>query len=280
MTENPFRTAILLGGGVREALMAQSVVRAIPGAIVFATPEAIGSLLGLPGMGRAFVLDDSVRGWLSAFRRLRTGPIDRVVMTPPVSLRASALAYFSGVQRRLRLAGAAPPSLQPPAAVRQRLVERLSGFLEPGSCLTIIPGGGNWSSKRAHPSWAPERFAVVANQSGARRVLILAGAGDEGVVAETRAGIARPSRAVSLAELTIEEAAVIAEVSLAVIGHDGDALHVAAAGGGTVLGLLGRGDVAPKGARVTQIQVDDFDRLLAQMVVEQLVRQLQVTSYA
>ena len=40
--------AILLGGGVREALMAQSVLRACEGATVFVSADAIGTVLGIP----------------------------------------------------------------------------------------------------------------------------------------------------------------------------------------------------------------------------------------
>ncbi len=318
MTENRSRTAIVLGGHVREALMAQPVVRAIPGAVIFAAPEAIGTLLGLPAVGRAFVLDGSLRRWLATYRRLRTGAIDRVVLTPPVSARAAALAYLAGVPLRVmldgrfgliattrvqgirgldpvdanrRLASAVGqgnvpigsielPTVQPPAAVRQRVLERWSGFAEPGAYLVLLPGRGSWSGQRPGQTWAAERFAVVANQAGARRLVILGGPGDEAIVRETRAGIAKPAIAASLGDLTIEEMAVIAQGSLAVLGHDGDALHVAAASGATVLALLDRGAVEPRGPRVTSLPVEDFDRLPARTVVDGLERHVRVTSYA
>ena len=57
------RVAIVLGGGVREALMAQPVLRACDGATVFASADAVGTLLGLPSVGRAFV-------WCGRARRM------------------------------------------------------------------------------------------------------------------------------------------------------------------------------------------------------------------
>ena len=39
------RVAILLGGGVREALMAQPLLRACEGASVFTSGDAVGTLL-------------------------------------------------------------------------------------------------------------------------------------------------------------------------------------------------------------------------------------------
>ena len=45
------RVAILLGGGVREALMAQPLLRACEGAMVFTSGDAVGTLLGLPSVG-------------------------------------------------------------------------------------------------------------------------------------------------------------------------------------------------------------------------------------
>ncbi|MDQ6884367.1 MAG: hypothetical protein M3077_09075 [Candidatus Dormibacteraeota bacterium] len=316
--ENRSRTAIILGGHVREALMAQPVVRAIPGAAVYAAPEAIGTLLGLPTVGRAFVLDGSLRQWMTAYRRLRTGAIDRVVLTAPVTASTAALAYFAGVPQRVMLDGPLAliattrvkgirgldpvdanrrlassvadgetavgsielPTLQPPPPVRQRVLERWSGFVEPGAYLVLVPGRGSWSGHRPGDTWEAERFAVVANQAAVRRLVILGGPGDESIVRETRAGIAKPAIAASLSDLTIEEVAVIAQGSLAVLGHDGDALHVAAASGATVLALLNRGAIEPRGPRVTSLPVEDFGRLPARIVLDGLERHLRVTTYA
>ncbi|MEO6796922.1 MAG: glycosyltransferase family 9 protein [Candidatus Dormibacter sp.] len=320
MTESRSTTAIMLGGNAREALMAQAVIRAVRGAVIFAGPEAIGTLIGLPAVGRAFTLDASPArlGW--AFRRLRTGSISRVILTTPVSAPAAALSYFAGVPRRMMLegrydwiatdrvrrirglhpvdanerlarvaAGADPsstglivsPSLQPSAAVRQRVLDRFSGLMDRGAdYLVIFPGRGSWSRPRSRPLWPAERFAVVANLSGARRVVVAGGPEDEPIVRETRSGIGKPTITVSLADLTIQEVAVMAAGSLAVIGHDGDALHVAAASGANVFGLLGDGDTAPRGPRVTALPVADFGRLPARTVAEHLAHHLRVTTYA
>jgi ADP-heptose:LPS heptosyltransferase len=320
MTKDRTRTAILLGGGVREAIMAQPVLRAIPGAIVFAGPDAIGTLVGLPGLGRSVILDGSPGSWLRAFRRLRGGSISRIVLTPPVTAAAAALAYFAGVPHRMmlegwfdvtatdrirgtnglhpvdashRLGAAAAlgakqptrpgdsPSLVPPNTVRQQAADRwpdLAGRHR--GYLVVVPGRGSWSRRPMARLWAAERFAVVANQSTAERVILLAGQGDDGVVREARAGIAKPTIVVRLGDVTIEEVAAIGERSLAVIGHDGDALHVAAAAGACVLVLLGPGGIPPRGPRVTSQRVDDLDRLLAGQVVLELQRYLRVTSYA
>ena len=114
----------------------------------------------------------------------------------------------------------------------------------------MIPGGGGWSSRRTAASWPPERFAVVANQSSAERIILLSGAGDQQIVRETRGGVAKPTLVINLSEITVDEVAVLSELSLAVIGHDGDALHVAAAAGALVLAVVRRPDILPRGDRV------------------------------
>ena len=98
------RVAILLGGGVREALMAQPVLRACEGATVFASPDAVGTLLGLPSVGRALVFDDSPRELWRLFLRLRSGPIETVVVPFPARFKHLVLAYLSGIPRRLTIA--------------------------------------------------------------------------------------------------------------------------------------------------------------------------------
>ena len=319
MTMDRIGTAILLGGGVREALMAQPVLRAVPGATILAGPDAVRTLVGLPEMGRRLILDGSPGSWLRAFQRLRAGSISRVVLTPPVTAGAAALAYFAGVPHRImlegpfdltatdrirrvrglhpvdashRLAAAAlgggppaepgdAPTLTPANAVRQQAAQRwpdVSG--RHGAYLVVVPGRGSWSRRPSARLWAAERFAVVANQSTAARILLLAGQGDDGAVRETRAGIAKPTIVVRLVDVTIDEVAAIGERSLAVIGHDGDALHVAAAAGAPVFALLGPQGAAPRGQRVTSQRVDDFDHLLAGQVGEELRRHLRVTTYA
>src|SRR5258708_37773118 len=96
---------ILLGGGVREALMAQSGLRACEGATVFASPDAIGTVLGLPTAGRASVFDDSPQELLRVFRRLRAGAVGTVGVPYPARYLHLALAYFAAVRRRLVAAG-------------------------------------------------------------------------------------------------------------------------------------------------------------------------------
>jgi len=319
-TERPALSdvAILLGGGVREALMAQSVLRACEGATVFASPDAIGTLLGLPTIGRASVFDDSPRELLRVFRRLRVGAVGTVVVPYPAQYRHLALAYFAAVRRRLvaagphdwvatervptskhlhpveanwRLAAAASqrpmlapgdsPNLRPPDAVRGQAMARWPAFIGGGHHpLILIPGGGGWSSGRRGPSWPAERFAVVANQSMAERIVILSGAGDQQAVRETRASVAKPTLVLKLADMTVDEVAVLSELSLAVVGHDGDALHVAAAAGALVLATARKPDIPPMGDRVVTLWADDFDRFPARRVLEPLAKQARLDTYA
>lgn len=309
--------AIILGGGVREALMAQSVVRACEGATVFASFDALGTLLGLPSVGRALVFDDSPAELLRVFRRLRTGPYTMAALPYPGKMVHAALIYFAAVPRRLIVAGASdwaaserlprsktvhpveanwqlalatgnrpmratgePPRLEPPDAVRNKVMSTWPGFFGGSRPLVLIPGGGGWSAVRPGPIWPAERFAVVANQAAAERVVLISGAGDDGAVRETRAGIIKPTMIVNLADLTVEEMAVISELSLAVTGHDGDALHVAAAAGALVLAIARRPDVPPMGDRVLTSWVDDFERFPARPIVETLSAQARVDTYA
>jgi ADP-heptose:LPS heptosyltransferase len=310
--------AIVLGGGVREALMAQPVLRACDGATVFASADAVGTLLGLPSVGRAFLFDDSPRELLRVFSRLRSSSIEAVVVPFPARLLHVALAYFAGVPRRLIAAGTSgwaatervpaikgmhpveanwrlaavasnrpvltpgeAPSLRPPDAVRSQAMARWPTFIGSGRRpLVLIPGGGGWSSRRSGGIWPAERFAVVANQSSADRIVLLAGAGDDPAVRETRAGIAKPTLVINLAQITVDEVAVLSELSLGVIGHDGDALHVAAAAGALVLALARRSDIPPRGDRVVPFWTDDFERFPARQVVEALSKKARIDSYA
>jgi ADP-heptose:LPS heptosyltransferase len=309
---------VLLGGGVREALMAQSVLRACEGATVFASADAIGTVLGLPSVGRASVFDDSPRELLRVFRRLRAGAVTTVVIPYPARYRHLALAYFGAVPRRLVAAGPhgwvaservsatshlhpveanwrlaavashrpmlAPgdtPRLRPPEAVRGQAMARWPAFIGSGHHpLILIPGGGGWSSERRAPSWPAERFAVVANQSMAERVIILSGGGDQEAVRETRASIAKPTLVLKLADMTVDEVAVLSELSLGVVGHDGDALHVAAAAGALVLAPARKPDIPPLGDRVVALWTDDFQRFPARKVVEILSKQARIDTYA
>jgi len=319
-TERPALSdvAILLGGGVREALMAQSVLRACEGATVFASADAIGTVLGLPSVGRASVFDDSPRELLRVFRRLRAGALGTVVTPYPARYLHLALAYFAAVPRRLVAAGGhdwvatervsttkdlhpveanwrlaavasqrpmlAPgdaPSLRPPEAVRAQAMARWPGFIGSGHHpLILIPGGGGWSSERRRPTWPAERFAVVANQSIAERIVILSGAGDQQAVRETRASIAKPTLTLKLADMTVDEVALLSELSLGVVGHDGDALHVAAAAGALVLATARKPDIPPMGDRVVALWAEDFERFPARQVLEVLSKQARIDTYA
>src|SRR5436853_348189 len=180
------RVAVVLGGGVREALLAQPVLRACDGATVFASADAVRTLLGLPSVGRAIVVDDSPRELLRVFRRLRARSVDTVVVPFPARVLHVALAYFAGVPRRLIAAGGnrwaatervpgikglhpveanwrlgavasnrpvltpgEAPALQPPEAVRSQAMARWPSFIGSGRRpLVMIPGGGGWSSRR------------------------------------------------------------------------------------------------------------------------------------
>ncbi len=99
------RVAIILGGGIREALMAQPVLQACDGATVFASADAVGTLLGLPSVGRVFLFDDSPRELARLFGRLRTGSVATAVVPFPARFPHVALTYFAGVPRRLMAAG-------------------------------------------------------------------------------------------------------------------------------------------------------------------------------
>src|SRR2546422_1001273 len=146
--------------------------------------------------------------------------------------------------------------------------------------LVLIPGGGGWSSRRSSGLWPAERFAVVANQSGADRIVLLSGAGDEQTARETRGGIAKPTLVVNLAQITVDEVAVLSELSLGVVGHDGDALHVAAAAGAPVVAVVRRPDIPPRGDRVVTLWTDNYERFPARQVVEALSKQARIDSYA
>ena len=143
------RVAIILGGGVREALMAQPVLRACDGATVFASADAVGTLLGVPSIGRAFVFDDSPAELLRVFRRLRSNSVDTVVVPFPARFIHLALAYFAGVPRRLAcrasIAGRRPSGWQAAkGCIRSRPTERLAAasnrpVLAPGDAPSLRP---------------------------------------------------------------------------------------------------------------------------------------------
>jgi ADP-heptose:LPS heptosyltransferase len=312
------QVAIVLGGGVREALMAQPVVRACEGATVFATADASGTLIGLSSVGRTVVFDDSVAELMRVFRRLRNGPVATAVVPFPGRFIHAALVYFAGIPRRFIVAGrndwaasehfgkaprlhpveanwrlalaagsrplraaGGPPRLEPSDAVRNQLVARWPAFFATGQHpLVLVPGAGGWSARHARPLWPAERYAVVANQSTADRVVVIAGAGDQRAARETRGSIVKPTLVIKLSDLTVEEMAVVSELSFAVIGHDSDALHVAAAAGALVLAVVAGTDIAPMGERVVTCPAENYERFPARRVLEALSAQTRVDSYA
>ena len=121
---------------------------------------------------------------------------------------------------------------------------------------------------------------MVANQSMADRIVILSGAGDQHAVRETRASIAKPTLTLKLADMTVDEVAVLSELGLGVVGHDGDALHVAAAAGARVLATARKPDIPPMGDRVVTLWADDFERFPARRVLEALSKQARIDTYA
>src|SRR2546421_8759067 len=109
---------------------------------------------------------------------------------------------------------------------------------------------------------------------------VRSGVDDQGVVLERSADMAKPPLVVNLSEITVDEVAVMSELSLAVIGHDGDALHVAAAAGALVLAVARRPDIPPRGERVKTFWTDHFERFPARQVVEALSKQARIDTYA
>ena len=294
----PSGVALLLTGGVREALWAQPLIRALPGVTVFARSEAMRTLQGIPEVGRAFSFGSSAVDVWRTYRRLRAGPMSMSVVAAPSGARAALLeptepapnhhvrggsvngwsGALAGRLRCFRLQDQArfhrihpvdanreialvaagmttpppqasqPPTIQSgvPATRRMQslLVEAGVGSLR--ETLVLIPGSGNWTPRAASAIWPEERFAVLANQASANAVILAGGLGDDARVRETRAGIGKPTTVIRLSELTVEEFAIVAGGSQAVVGHDGDALHVAAASGASVVALLRPHDVTPE----------------------------------
>jgi hypothetical protein len=298
--------------------MAQPIVQACEGATVFASADAVGTLIGLAGVGRSLVVGRSPSELISEFLRLRRGAMTTAIVPYPADFLHSSLPYFAGLPRRIvfpgrnqwaaseRIDGArelhpvdgnwqlalaalqgpmaaagSPPRLDPPESVRRQVTARWpSAFGGGRRPLLLIPGGGGWSSARRGPLWPAERFAVVANQSSAEGVVLLSGVGDEHAVRETRSSIVKPTTVINLPQLTVEEAAVISELSLAVIGHDGDLLHTAAAAGALVLAIGRAPDVPPLGARVISCWLEDFNLFPARQLLEVLAGQVTVDTYA
>jgi ADP-heptose:LPS heptosyltransferase len=294
---------VIVSGSVREALFAQPLVAALEGASVFAPREGL-SVLRLDTVGRGFAIPAGARA-VGAWPRLRGLEATMVVVPPPVSAAGAALAYFSGVGRRVAVAGGGdwwatdrvtvptdlhpvdvikrlaasilpgqpPPSgphLEPGSASLERLEARLraAGVVPEDRVLLAIPGRGNWVRRVARPLWPAERFAVLANQLGPDLVAVVRGAGDATPVREMLAGVPTRSVVIDLQAVAPAELAALARRSVGVIGHDGDALHVAAAAGGRTLALLAAGDLAPYGPDGEAVRVDAPDAVPALQVLE------------
>lgn len=306
---------VIVSGSVREALFAQPLVAALPGALVFAPSEDL-RLYRLGTVGRGFAVSSSL-GLIPAWQRLRGLEATLVVAPPPVSAASAALAYLSGVPRRVVIAGRAdwwatervqvPPNLHPVDAIRHLTASLLQQepqparpHLEPGSAslqrletrlrsagvgpedlvLLAIPGRGNWVRRATPPLWPAERFAVLANQLRPDLLVVVRGAGDARAVREMLAGVPTRIAVLDLQAVAPDELGALARRSIGVIGHDGDALHVAAAGGGRTLAVLGPGDLAPYGPDGAAVRVDALDALPGRQVLEAARHHLGVPTHA
>lgn len=300
MTAQP---VVIVSGSVRESVFAQPLVAALDGAWVFAPPEGLG-VLRLRTVGRGFAVSSDA-GLARAWQRLRGLAAGMVVLPPPVSARSAILAYFSGISRRVTIARRGEwwatdrvpvaPTLHPVDQVRQLaafILEQRAPVPEPqielGSAtqervdtrlesaglrphdriLLAIPGRGNWIRHPPRPLWPAERFAVLANQLRPDLVVLVRGAGDGPAVRDMLAGLPGRTAVVDLPSVAADELAVLARRSLAVIGHDGDALHVAAAAGGRTIALLGPSDLAPYGENGAALRVDALEAVPARQVLE------------
>lgn len=311
----PGLPVVIVSGSVREALFAQPLVAALDCAWVFAPVEGLG-VLRLPTVAGGFAVSSGpglVRAWL----RLRGLSARLVVAPPPISPGSATLAYLSGIAERVTIAqpkdwwathrirvpaDAHPvdairqlasftrmdhrlpggPQIVPATASQERLGARLlaAGIGSADLVLTVIPGRGNWIRHASAPRWPADRFAVLANRLGPDHVVLVRGAGDAGAVRDVRAGLPARSTTVDLPAITAEELAALARRSVGVIGHDGDALHVAAAAGGRTVALLGPGDLAPYGSDGVVVRVDALHAVPALAVLEVVRRHLEVSAHA
>jgi ADP-heptose:LPS heptosyltransferase len=309
------RPVVIVSGSVREALFAQPLVRALEGASVFAPRQSL-DVFYLHTVGRGFATGSGV-GLVRAWQRLRSLPATLVVVPPPVAASSGALAYLSGIQRRVGMAGRGDwwstdavavaaglhpvdaiarlaahilpgvgslggPRLLPADGTRQRLEARLqsSGIAAQDRVLLAIPGGGDWVRRGPRSLWPAERFAVLANQIRPDLLIVVRGVGDERPVREVLAGVPLRTAVIDLGAIRPEELAVLAQRSLAVIGHDGDALHAAAAGGGRTLALLGPQGIAPYGPDSAAVRVPALEAMPAREAVEAAHRHLGVAAHA
>lgn len=312
MTGEP---VVIVSGGVREALFAQPLVAAMEGAWVFAPLEGL-PVLRLRTVGRGFVVAPGL-GLVRAWQRLRAIPAGLVAVPPPAAPQSAGLAYWSGIPRRVTVAAPgqwwATERLRVPAELHPvDVVRRLAAFIQPDrpepagpqlgtnvttqerlkvrlesaggragdALLVAIPGRGNWTQKTHPPLWPPERFAVLANLLRPDLLVLVRGVGDTRAVREMQAGLPGRSAVLDLPATMPDELAALAGRSVGIIGHDGDALHVAAAGGGRTVALLGPGDLAPYGSHGVTIQVDDLNVVTARTVLDVARQHLGVPTHA
>jgi hypothetical protein len=98
------RPVVIVSGSVREALFAQPLVRALEGGASVFAPRHSLDVFHLHTVGHGFAIRPGV-GLVGAWRRLRTLPSTLVVVPPPVAASTVALAYLSGIQKRVGIAG-------------------------------------------------------------------------------------------------------------------------------------------------------------------------------
>jgi len=319
-TDDRIDQVVLVSGGVRETLFAQPLIRLLPGAAIFAPRRGLPTLLGLGVPVRAFALDGvrewfhtwrrlrfqpvsmailpppvkfdrAMLAYLAAIPRRITlrGPGDwwateRVAAATTHPAEAAWAMVEAAHPEGLRTEGGAPV-LDPSNAARTRLDWRLAaaGITPDRRLLLLVPGDGDWvadPARRRKAHWPVECFAILANQLESLPVVLVRGAGDAATVRELTSGIRGATAALDLRELTPDELGAAARRSLAVIGHDGDALHVAAASGAPVLGLLNRDDTGPFGPSGAEIRADDLRSVPVRRVVEQVRERLRVFVYA
>jgi ADP-heptose:LPS heptosyltransferase len=121
---------------------------------------------------------------------------------------------------------------------------------------------------------------VLVNQLRPDLLVVVRGVGDERPARELLAGVPLRTAVVDLGAILPEDLATLAQRSLLVIGHDGDALHAAAAGGGRTLALLGPGDVAPYGPDSAAVRVAALEKMPAREAVEAAYRHLGLAAHA
>jgi heptosyltransferase-2 len=255
--------------------------------------EAVdGTMCHDPGTERG------VSGFLRVASRLRESGFDLAVLFPN-SFRSAATVWAAGIPHRwgyghdgrgFLLTRAAPPAHRPfgrhqayfyidllrhlgletgepdtHLSLEESMRRRATALLEangwrPGeSLIGIHPGATGSAAKR----WMPTRYAEVADRLTAfhnARVVILGGAGEEGIAAETKAHL--KSTAIELAGKTsLAELMGITATLSVLICNDSGPMHVATALGVPTVAVFGPTDERETGplgrdARVVRQQVE------------------------